>query len=315
MNVTHLDDMTQLQNIINVGRKLKAKSKLSDPIAIAQPDGNIRKRIKSVFTSPKVILEPKVVARPKVIFHPKSKTEVMPPWTKTKKIVVLASFALLFACVSYELTFHDTIISKKVKTSVTSDMKVDVATEFHENLELSDVKTSTKTKEKEKEKKKFGKCEINIRSDIGSPQPLLTHPGTSDFYYPSSDGIIHLGAEKEIEVHCMKGFTNCVTATSITLKCLKGKQFLIDDSEHNFKSFICNVENTASELNTRRDFWSGAYTTEINFSLDDGRKLNLMTISRNSTRIETNQVRFNIPNAIGAKQSGRTNFAKKAVQY
>lgn len=301
MNVTHLDDMAHLQNIINVARKLKSDSKLGDPITVVQPDADIIKRIKSVFNSSKVVPRPKVTPRPK------AKAAVVPPWTKTKKAVAFATFAVVLAIVSHS---WDPINSKRIKTSTKSDVKVDVATGLHENQELFDEKTSTKTKEKEKEKKKFGPCEINIRSDIASPQPLLTHPRTSDFYYPLSDGIIHLGAEELIGIHCMRGFRRplMVVQNSIILKCLKGKQFLIGESEHNFKTFICNDENTASELNTGGNYWSGAHTTEIHFSLDNGQQLNLMRISRNSTRMETKQVRFYMPNAIEARQTGTSSI-------
>ena len=52
-------------------------------------------------------------------------------------------------------------------------------------------------------------CRINVNGDLADRQPLLIHPGTSNFFYPNDNaGIITMENNQEMELFCSQGFAS-----------------------------------------------------------------------------------------------------------
>lgn len=112
-------------------------------------------------------------------------------------------------------------------------------------------------------------CTINLNRDIADPQPLLIHPNTTEFVYPSvRHGFIDLRLGEQMELFCTGGFTINPRITSMIVSCDEGNRFSYDGSQYGFRSFVCTRNHRNIAVRSGRDCYKGASLLTIGFDVE-----------------------------------------------
>lgn len=92
-------------------------------------------------------------------------------------------------------------------------------------------------------------CTINVNDDLGEPQPLLIHPGTTEWFDPqvtsyvdNGDAVILMNQCETIELVCTTGFASPqgIAGNSIIVACAGDDKFWYEDKFYSFNTFSCN---------------------------------------------------------------------------
>jgi hypothetical protein len=94
-------------------------------------------------------------------------------------------------------------------------------------------------------------CEIDVKRDLGFPQPLYIKPNTTKIFHPTDRrGILKLAKNQKIELFCTNGFAspkgissssndNDNSTTTVTLDCAHENRFTLNGRLFNFNEFSC----------------------------------------------------------------------------
>ncbi|XP_031621017.1 uncharacterized protein LOC116339335 [Contarinia nasturtii] len=147
-------------------------------------------------------------------------------------------------------------------------------------------------------------CIIDVKNNLGEPQPLLLNSQTDEFRLPKlSDGKIEFSRNETIKLYCSHGFRSPFDGKeSIFASCVAGKQFKVDKTVVDFSKFVCNkiTEHTIRRTN---DSCMDGIIVEIGFQIQS-KWLHLMRVCHNETIGATNWVHYKqLPSNRGYQKS------------
>lgn len=135
-------------------------------------------------------------------------------------------------------------------------------------------------------------CIIDVKKDLGEPQPLLLDSQTDEFRLPeSSDGKIEFSRGETIKLYCSQDFRSPFNGKkSIMASCIAGKQFKVDKTVVDFSKFVCTKmpEHTIRRTN---DSCMDGIIAEIGFQTES-KWLPLMQVCHNEKIGATNWVHY-----------------------
>ncbi|XP_055307167.1 uncharacterized protein LOC129571388 [Sitodiplosis mosellana] len=135
-------------------------------------------------------------------------------------------------------------------------------------------------------------CIIQVKKDLGEPQPLLLNPRTDEFLFPkTSDGEIEFSQGDGIKMYCTHGFRSPFDGKkSIMASCVAGKQFKVDNNLVDVSRLVC-IQYPEHNVRRTNDKCTDGIIAEIGFQTD--RKwLHLMRVCHNETIGSTNWVQY-----------------------
>lgn len=89
-------------------------------------------------------------------------------------------------------------------------------------------------------------CQVNINTQLRSPQPLFIRPGTESFFHPSDRrGIMEFAVNQELELFCTGSFAtpSGISGQGIPIRvaCSSGQRFRFNGVLHNLNDFTCRT--------------------------------------------------------------------------
>jgi hypothetical protein len=159
-----------------------------------------------------------------------------------------------------------------------------------------------------------GSCRINVNRNLGPTQPLLIHPGTSNFFYPQeSRGIIFMNRTQNLELFCNDRFLAPPhDASFLDARCDSRSNFIVKNIRHEFSEINClNFPKHVARRFSMKSCFGGSTAVEIGFDTGD-RFLQIMTLCFDEIIERTYYVKYSMTPANSAFQSGldRVNFIK-----
>lgn len=118
----------------------------------------------------------------------------------------------------------------------------------------------------------FAACGVNIARDLGLPQPLYLRPADGQFIWPQTlAGIIQLGRNAAINVHCPNGFQGRFQShqqRTISAACVSGNQFTAVNQQVRFNEFRCVRPPPHQPRPTNQRCPGGGHLFEIGFTAE-----------------------------------------------
>lgn len=86
-------------------------------------------------------------------------------------------------------------------------------------------------------------CEVDVRRDLGNPQPLYIKPNSTEIFHPTDhSGTLKLERSQQIELFCTNGFVSpraIVDRNLVTLECAYENLFNMNGRSFHFNEFSC----------------------------------------------------------------------------
>lgn len=115
-------------------------------------------------------------------------------------------------------------------------------------------------------------CEVDVRSDLGNPQPLYIRPNSTQIFHPTDrSGTLKLEKSQKIELFCTNGFVSprgIVDRSLVTLECAYENLFIMNDRTYRFNEFSCR----------KNPYFSVRQRPRRQLGRDDGRCFNNSTL-------------------------------------
>lgn len=129
---------------------------------------------------------------------------------------------------------------------------------------------------------------------MGDIEPLLIHPGTTQFVMPhDKQGIILIPTGDQVELHCHNGFYEPYTKEkSVLVKCTPQNEFTYSSVAYDFKELQCysKLPKHSYRVTTRKCF-NNAVVVEIGFQVD-ARFLTLFEVCHDKVTEQTYYTKY-----------------------
>lgn len=151
------------------------------------------------------------------------------------------------------------------------------------------------------------RCEMDIAKDLGIPQPLLIHPGSTEFFHPTNRfGVITMEKNQQMELFCTNGFSypHGVERNLVSINCAYGSKFLLNGKLYNLNEFTCRKYpyHSARRRPTERCYNDGILV-DIGFQVEE-RFMNVMSVCHDPSTEQTYYAKYKLTPASVAAQQG-----------
>lgn len=150
-------------------------------------------------------------------------------------------------------------------------------------------------------------CEIDIAEDLGTPQPLLIRPGSSEFFHPHDrSGKLVLEKNHQMELFCSNGFSSPVGIETnlVSITCAYGSRFHLNTRMYSLNEFVCRkYPHYIVDLRRPSKCYNGSLLVNVGFEVEK-RFLKVMTICHNPSTEQTYYSKYRLTPANVAAQQG-----------